>query len=1167
MKKFTLSGFADFFKFKDLSFENSGESSFKLDFSKEKLKGKVSSNQSSSKGISSLILLLILFLFSNFLSAQVITVDGLTSDWSNNPSVKHVQDPFGNGVVDNQFTEGSKDFLPAIDLSWVIGQTKAKNDIANGGFGIANQVKYVDINNITQTLNGSYLVFAGDRTSNNGDAQIGFWFYLNSTAPVTVSGNRYFAPPHVRGDLLVLADFTGGGRIGTVKVYRWIGGGIPTPGSVVVDNTNGNLETTTIASVVAENNSGTPNVPIGWNFLSAKYKTNEFYEGFVDLGAIGGNINFTCSATVLLETRSSQSITASLDDFIGSTLGEVPTVTVNSPTICAGVSSTITATPLPAGVYTYAWTVPPGASNPGNVASFSATIAGSYSVIVTTQAGCPSSPGLGNLTNYPVTPDNTASGMVCVGSKFTYESTQYDPGTYNIPRTDANGCSWKTVLTVSNYPVTPDNTASGMVCVGFKFTYESTQYDPGTYNITRTDANGCAWKTVLTVTNYPVTPDNTASGMVCVGSKFTYEGIEYLPGTYNIARTDANGCAWKTVLTVSNYPVTQDNTASGTVCVGSKFTYEGIEYLPGTYNIARTDANGCSWKTVLTVTNYPVTPDNTASGMVCAGFKYTYEGKEYGPGSYDIARTDQNGCAWKTVLTVTENPLPVCPTDISASTTVLCGATKEVAQTNTDTEFLAWLAGFTPSASYNSEVTSYVYDLGTVKSDNGDGPKNPISGATAKVTVTWTLTDKVTSCKNTCSATFTVSNGCTIICDNTKTGILCLGDETGTITVNASKGTPPYTIELFKDGNLVALDTKMGNTEPSQVVFENLPAGQYSYVVTDDYQVSCNNNEPIVIEPGTPCGAHCTYTQGYYGNLGGKSCADGVSYSTVGLIAKALDSYPSDTMIIGLPGRSVSMSNNATDIAKIVQVLPGGGSSVALSSGDFLITSMPASYLKKGNINNTLFAQTITLGLNLGIDSTLGNFVLQVGKLAIASPEGGCGSNIPKTRSCSYDIYTPTINEYKYYDMPAVVGLLPTKTVQGLFDMANIALGGGVLPAGITLSNLASAVDLINNAFDECRISMGYNQTPLTCVSDRAAFNVNPVPELIDATITYKFSYVSDVTTEVWNMSGVKLHTQFDTNSYYDKKVLINYPFTASGSYIIKIKTNIGSSSRVVIKK
>ena len=1130
MKKITFSNFVSSLGFSGFPSEYQEESGFKLDFSKENLKIDQYTNQSKTKGVSTLILLFVLFLCSNFLSAQNanVTIDGNALDWSNNVNIKHVQDPFGNGVLDNQFTLGSKDFLFANQLGWSIGQTKAKNDIANGGFALSNKVEYLDANNNTIVLNGKFLVFAGDRTSNNGDAQIGFWFYLNSTAPVEVNGNRYFAPPHTPGDLLVLADFTGGGRLGTVKVYRWITTNITSPGSTVVPNTNGNLETTNIASIVAENNGGATTVPAGWNFLSTTYDTNEFYEGFVDLGQIGGITNFTCSGTVLLETRSSQSVTASLDDFIGSTLGEVPTVTVNSQSICVGQTTSLTATPSPAGTYTYAWTGPNGFTSSSPTIS-NLTVSGSYSVTVTNQAGCPSSPGTGTVTNYPVTLDNTASGTVCVGSKFTYEGTDYLPGTYNIARTDANGCSWKTVLTV---------------------------------------------------TNYPVTQDNTASGTVCVGSKFTYEGTDYLPGTYNIARTDANGCSWKTVLTVTNYPVTPDNTASGTVCTGFKYTYEGIEYAPGTYNIARTDANGCSWKTVLTVTNYPVTPDNTASGQVCVGDKYTYEGVEYTPGTYDIARTDANGCSWKTVLTVIENPLPSITCVEPISPTVKCGVTIADAQIATDSLFADWLASFENPNGYDISI-SYEYNPISAKPLSGNSPINPLFGNVVSVKATWTVTNTITGCKNSCSSTFTIDNGCKIACSSDKTDVLCEGTETGTITINADGGTTPYTVYLYKAGNSYPnydyIKTGI-TTSPFSVVFENLAAGTYTYDVIDsNFAITADAcNGEIVIGRGTPCGSNCTYTQGYYGNEGGTSCANGVSYSTKGLIAKALSSYPSGTMKIGKPGngiigdpnrfgRSISISNNAVDIQKIIDFLPGGGGSVVLSSGDFLISGLPSSYLKKGNINNTLLAQTITLGLNIGIDSDLGSFALKVGKLAIAMPQGGCGSEIPKTRSCSYDIYTPTINEYKYYDMPAVFGLLPTPTVQGLFDMANTALGGGTLPAGITLSNLASAVDLINNVFDECRISMGYDQTPLTCVVNRASFDVNPVPVIDYATITYQFSYTSNVTIEVRNNLGVLLSTYVDpTPSYLGKVVSLPYLFGVNGVYFIKVITNIGSTTKQI---
>ena len=70
----------------------------------------------------------------------------------------------------------------------------------------------------------------------------------------------------------------------------------------------------------------------------------------------------------------------------------VPTVTVNNATICGNGIANIAATVTPAGDYNFVWTVPAGAVNPGNVASFNTNVPGNYSVIASANCIDPNPP-------------------------------------------------------------------------------------------------------------------------------------------------------------------------------------------------------------------------------------------------------------------------------------------------------------------------------------------------------------------------------------------------------------------------------------------------------------------------------------------------------------------------------------------------------------------------------------------------------------------------------------------------------------------------------------------------------------------------------------------------------------------------------------------------------
>ena len=280
-----------------------------------------------------------------------------------------------------------------------------------------------------------------------------------------------------------------------------------------------------------------------------------------------------------------------------------------------------------------------------------------YSVLVTdtTQFNCTVEVRT-VITVNPGTPDETINEMVCAGETFLFEGTEYAAGTYSFDRTDSNGCDYVTTLIVGEYPLSEDRFVNEMVCKGETFIFFGEEYGAGTYTFDRTDANGCSYITTLVVEEYPGTEDQFITETVCEGESFNYDGTDYVAGVYEMGQLDNNGCPYLLTLTVNEYPGTEDETINETVCPGETFLYEGTEYSVGTYNIDRTDANGCPYVTTLVVEENNGTIDQTINEMVCAGGTFLYDGTEYAVGTYEIERSNGGGCSYKIQLTVAEYP-------------------------------------------------------------------------------------------------------------------------------------------------------------------------------------------------------------------------------------------------------------------------------------------------------------------------------------------------------------------------------------------------------------------------------------------------------------------------------------------------------------------------------
>jgi hypothetical protein len=337
---------------------------------KSKLVQQIITQTNKRFGITRLLSTLVLLTLVSFnASAQVINIDGHTGDWSGKTYNAYSHD--ANNSNDNQFTQGSKDGGAISSWAWSNGQTNNKGDITNGAAILGTEM----VGGVSHNI----LYFAGDRAVNNGDAAIGFWFFKSAVSLIGTTAGT-FSGTHTNGDLLVVSHFTQGGGQADIFIYVW---------------NNGALTGPTTSSTAAVN-SGVEAVPNGFTYVANSYPIGDFFEGKVDLTI--QNLS-PCFANFLLETRNSQSITASLQDLtFGSftTTIDPPNVSYLEPACTDNTFRVQVINPLVG--YSYRLT-----QNDGNIVNVGPYASGSliftglhigqgFSVVSISPAGCISSP-------------------------------------------------------------------------------------------------------------------------------------------------------------------------------------------------------------------------------------------------------------------------------------------------------------------------------------------------------------------------------------------------------------------------------------------------------------------------------------------------------------------------------------------------------------------------------------------------------------------------------------------------------------------------------------------------------------------------------------------------------------------------------------------------------
>lgn len=212
------------------------------------------------------------------------------------------------------FTQGSKDTedIPKWRYSATKGGIPDKDEITN-----AYAAAYI----VPSGPKAGHLIiyFGMDRFATDGNANVGFWFFQN---PVGLNPDGTFSGTHQVGDFLILSTFTQGGTVPTIQVYEWVGSG-GSDGALNLKFSGTNADCTTVGSgddACATVNSSPTTAPWAYTPKSGPpgiFPAGGFFEGGIDVTAIfGQNI---CVTRFLAETRSSQSLTATLHDFAGPT--------------------------------------------------------------------------------------------------------------------------------------------------------------------------------------------------------------------------------------------------------------------------------------------------------------------------------------------------------------------------------------------------------------------------------------------------------------------------------------------------------------------------------------------------------------------------------------------------------------------------------------------------------------------------------------------------------------------------------------------------------------------------------------------------------------------------------------------------------------------------------
>ena len=521
--------------------------------------------------------------------------------------------------------------------------------------------------------------------------------------------------------------------------------------------------------------------------------------------------NFTPTATTIYTVTGTDGNNCSNSATLGILVNPLPTITVNSATLCSGQTASLVGN----GAVSYTWD---SGSNTSSITP-SPTLSTTYTLNGSSAAGCISSATTEISVNQ--TPlISSSGGSICTGDSFTLTAngaTTYTwdnssntnsivvsptlTTSYSVAGTSTNNCSSSATLTLIVNSIPALNVSSMTICAGTSAVLSSSgaatyTWDSGSnsnsitltpsvttvYTVSGTSSAGCSGSTTAQIVVNANPTVNVNSATLCAGNSAT------------LIANGAGSYTWNTGANTSSISITPTSTTIYTVtgfslgCTGSATTNINVNPVPTLAvnsatlcagNSASLNASGAStytWNTGATTSSISVSPTTSTS--------------------YSLTGASLFGCISSATTQVFVNSLPT----LSVNSATICNGSSAALTTSGTANSYTWNTGSNSSSISPTPTATSFY---TVSASNSAGcigssttqvlvnpnPTITLNSATLCAGNSATLTAggaiSYTWSDNSTSSTLVVSPSLTTSYTVTGASLGCTTSKTTSVTVNS----------------------------------------------------------------------------------------------------------------------------------------------------------------------------------------------------------------------------------------------------------------------------------------------------------------------------------------------------------------------------------------------